>query len=224
MDTIKSKYLDRLLADFELLSEIILKELSIIRTLFEKGKDLALCEEIERSEKIIDSLDVKIRESVINAILLFNPKATDLRKIISYHDMTIYLERIGDLIMNISIFVKENEWESDLYTELKAILAKMLKHTEKMVSNAVYAFSCEDNSRAYLTIDTDDKVDNLLKDITLKLQQSFAGRVLTESELKILMSINTISHNIERIGDHATNLAESAIYLMEGKDIRHGNK
>ncbi|MCL2651915.1 MAG: hypothetical protein FWD60_12970 [Candidatus Azobacteroides sp.] len=224
MGTIKSKYLERLLADFELLSEIILKEMSIIRTLFEKGKDLALCEDIERSEKIIDSLDVKIREEVINAIFLFNPKAMDLRKIISYHDMTIYLERIGDLILNISTFVKENDWESDLFTEIKALLAKMLKQTEKMVSNAVYAFSCEDNSRAYQTIETDDKVDALLKDITLKLQQSFSGKILMESELKMLMSVNTISHNIERIGDHATNLAESAIYLMEGKDIRHGNK
>ena len=224
METIKSKYLERLLADFELLSEIILKEMSIIRALFEKGKDLTLCEEIERSEKIIDSLDVKIREEVINAIFLFNPKAMDLRKIISYHDMTIYLERIGDLILNISKFVKRNDWESDLFVEIRALLAKMLKYTEEMVSNAVYAFSCEDNSRAYLTIETDDKVDELLKSVTLKLQQSFTGKILTEKELKMLMSINTISHNIERIGDHATNLAESAIYLMEGKDIRHGNK
>jgi len=224
METIKSKYLERLLADFELLSEIVLKEMSIIRILFEKGKDLTLCEEIERSEKIIDSMDVKIREEVINAIFLFNPKAMDLRKIISYHDMTIYLERIGDLILNISTFVKENDWESDVYTELKTMLSKMLKHAEKMVSNAVYAFSCEDNSRAYQTIATDDKVDELFKDINLKLQQSFAGRILTENELKMLMSINSISYNIERIGDNATNLAESAIYLMEGKDIRHGNK
>ncbi len=224
METIKSKYLSKLLADFELLSEIVLKEMGIIRTLFEKGKDLTLCEEIERSEKIIDSLDVKIREEVINAIFLFNPKAMDLRKIISYHDMTIYLERIGDLILNISNFVKDNDWESELFIELKTLLSKMLKHTEKMVSNAVYAFSCEDNSRAYLTIATDDKVDELFREITLKLQQSFAGKMLTESELKMMMSINSISYNIERIGDNATNLAESAIYLMEGKDIRHGNK
>ena len=224
MDTIKSKFLEKLLADFELLSEIILKEMGIIRVLFEKGKDLALCEEIERSEKIIDSLDVKIREEVINAIFLFNPKAMDLRKIISYHDMTIYLERIGDLILNISTFVKENDWESDLTSGLKPLLAKMLKHTEKMVRNAVFAFSCEDNSRAYETITTDDKVDELFKIIGLELQQSFAGKVLTENDLKIIMSINSISYNIERIGDHATNLAESAIYLMEGKDIRHGNK
>ncbi len=223
METIKSKYLERLLADFELLSDIILKEMNIIRILIEKKKDLSLCEEIERSEKIIDSLDVKIREEVINAIFLFNPKAMDLRKIISYHDMTIYLERIGDLILNISTFVKENDWDSDLFTELKALLAKMLKQTEKMVNNAVYAFSCEDNSRAYLTIATDNKVDELFREITLKLQQSFSGRMLTENELKIMMSINSISYNIERIGDHATNLAESAIYVMEGKDIRHGN-
>ena len=224
METIKSKYLDRLLADFELLSEIILKEIGIIRVMFDKGKDLELCEEIERSEKIIDSLDVKIRESVINAIILFTPKATDLRKIISYHDMTIYLERIGDLILNISRFVKENEWDSEIYISLKDMLVKMLKHTEKMVANAVYAFSCEDDSRAYLTISADDKVDELYRGIRTTLQQSFAGKILSENDLKMLMSINNISYNIERIGDHATNLAESAIYLMEGKDIRHGNK
>lgn len=224
MDSIKSKYLKQLYADFELLSEIILKEMSIIKKMFGNEKDPDLCEEISRYEKIIDNMDLKIREEVINGILLFDPKAMDLRKIMSYHDMTIYMERIGDLNYNISNFVKSSDLTSDVFLEFEDLLIKMINQSTEMVSNALYAFLFEDKERAYLAINADNNVDDLFREINKKLRSFFIGKILDETDLKMIMNINSISYNIERIGDNATNIAESAVYLVEGKDIRHGNK
>lgn len=224
MDTIKSKYLTKILGDFQLLSEIILKQLGLVRTLLEKGTNENLHEEIEKNELLIDSLDVKLRDEVINAIFLFSPKAMDLRKVISYHDMTIYLERVGDLLLNISHFLRKIQLEPEIYAEFRKKLMKMLKYSETMVKNAVFAFSGEDNSMAYMTISTDDKVDELFKELTDLLNDSFTGRILEPQDMINITGINSISYNIERIADNATNIAEAAIYLMEGKDIRHGKK
>ncbi|MDR1121396.1 MAG: hypothetical protein LBM08_10810 [Dysgonamonadaceae bacterium] len=224
MDTIKSKYLEQISGDFRLLAEIVLKEISILRQILSAADHSSAYEEIATNEILIDGLDVKMREEVINAIFLFNPKAMDLRKIIAYHDMTIYLERIGDLILNISRHLRQCKLEGESFDELGKKIAQMLEFVEKMVRNAVFSFTCEDNSMAYLTISTDDKVDALFREITAALYMNFHGKVLSSQDLQNILSINSISYNIERIGDNATNIAEAAIYLMEGKDIRHGNK
>lgn len=221
MTGIKAQYLDQLLKDFELLSELVLKQIISAGQLLENNSTLETYVDVERNENLIDGLDVKIREEVINAIFLFTPRATDLRKIIAYHDMTIYLERIGDLLLNITNFTKEIQLNMTDFDPFMKILRKMFRYVEDMVRNAVFAFSGEDDTMAYATISTDDKVDVLFKEVNDKLRRTFKDRPLSEQELKNVMIINSISYNIERIGDNATNIAESAIYLMEGKDIRH---
>ena len=224
MVTIRSKYLDKLSNDFELLSELVLKQLQLTRKILEEDlKDGEAHVEVEKNEVLIDGLDVMLRDEIINAVILFSPKATDMRKLIAYIDMTFFLERIGDLILNIAHFSKKTRLDLDDFVELKKILAKMLKSAEKMVKNAVFAFSCEDNTMAHDTIAIDDKVDELLKEINNKIQQSFTEKLLTSQDLLNITSINSISYNIERIADNATNIAEAAIYLMEGKDIRHAH-
>ncbi len=224
MDTIKSKYLEKISGDFNLLSEIILKQLNIVRHLSEDTSDNNLFDEIEKNETLIDSMDVKMRDEVINSIFLFNPRASDLRKIITYLDMTAYLERIGDLILNISGFLRKMNDDKESFKDIKKKISKMLKYVDEMVRNAVFSFSCEDNTMAYTTISTDDKVDQLFLEINQDLHESFKEKLLSSQDLLNILSINSISYNIERIGDNATNIAEAAIYLMEGKDIRHGNK
>jgi phosphate transport system protein len=224
METIKSKYLGKISDDFQLLAEIVLKGISLARRMPDGADCRALHEEIAGNELLIDSLDVKMREEVISAIFLFNPKATDLRKIIAYHDMTIYLERVGDQILNISHSFLKCSLQSPPFAPFHRKIARMLRYAEEMVRNAVFAFTCEDNSMAYLTIETDDRVDALFHEITALLHTSFQEKVLSSQDLLNITCINSISYNIERIGDNATNIAEAAIYLMEGKDIRHGNK
>ena len=222
MGTIKNKYLDKISNDFQLLSEIVLTQISYIRMMVKEGHS-DLSEELEKNEILIDGLDLKMREEVINAIFLFSPKAIDLRKIIAYHNMTIYLERIGDLILNISHFLHKNKLNIKKYAELEMPLSKMLKYAEEMLKNAVFAFTCEDNSMAYQAISADDKVDELYHTLTKNIHVYFSGKTLDVSDLVYITSMNSILYNVERIADNATNIAEAAIYLVEGKDIRHGN-
>ncbi len=224
METIKSRYLEKISGDFNLLSEIVLKQMSIIRNVLTDPGKPEMFDEISKNETLIDGLDVKMREEVINAIFLFNPKAMDLRKIIAYHDMTIYLERIGDLILNVSGFLQTTDLAVEHFKNFNKKISKMLKYAEEMVRNAVFSFTCEDNSMAHLTISTDDKVDALWREINDNLLETFKEKLLSSQDLRNITNINSISYNIERIGDNATNIAEAAIYLMEGKDIRHGNK
>jgi phosphate transport system protein len=225
MITIRSKYLDKLSGDFQILSELVLKQLQLTRQILESDlRDSELYLEVEKNEILIDGLDVMIRDEIINAIFLLSPKATDMRKLIAYIDMTFFLERIGDLILNVSNFTKKAEFDSKIFVEFRIILEKMLKAAEKMVKNAVFAFSCEDNTMAYDTIAIDDKVDGLFREISDKIQRSFTGKILTSQDLINMMCINSMSYNIERIADNATNIAEAAIYLIEGKDVRHTSK
>ncbi len=222
MDTIKLKYLEKIAGNFQLLSELVLRQLSNTRMVLDQSED-HIYEEIEKNEVLIDSLDVRMREEVLNGILLFSPKAMDLRKIMAYHDTTKYLERIGDLILNVSHFLKKTDLSRPGFPEFKKALSSMMKGAEEMVRGAVYAFTFEDTFKAYQTIAADDKIDNKLKEITEQLHLVFQEKLLSSQDLFNITSINSISYNIERIGDNATNIAEVAVYLTEGKDIRHGN-
>ena len=222
MDTIKSKYLEKIANNYQLLSELVLSQLSYTRMILEQP-DTNIYEEIEKNEVLIDSLDVKMREEVLNGILLFNPKALDLRRIMAYHDTTKYLERIGDQILNVSVFLKKTDLNRPDFPEFKKKLSSMLKRAEEMVRMAVYAFIFEDNPKAYQTIAADDKLDSNLLDIIEQLHLVFQNKILNSQDLYNLTSINSIAYNIERVGDNATNIAEMAVYLTEGKDIRHGN-
>jgi len=223
--TIKSKYLSQLLKDFELLSEIIMSQIDMARNIFQQKEnhslDPELYEKIEQNEQLIDGLDLKIREEVINAIFLFTPKASDLRKIMAYHDMTIYLERVGDLVLNIAHFIQKFRPDTKGGEEACKKLEKMFTYAQNMVRNAIVSFTCENNTVAYETIQTDDKVDGLYKEVTQVIIHSFQNRKLSPEELENILFINGISYNLERIADNATNIAEATIYLTEGKDIRH---
>lgn len=223
MTSIKTKYLDQLSEDYKLLSEIVLSQIIMTKGLINPPDELNqnTFNEIERNENLIDGLDIKIKEEIISSIFLFMPRAADLRKVIAYHDMTIHLERIGDLTLNIVHSIEVIDLNLQDFEQFKEILLKMLKYAEKMTGNAVLAFTCDDSRLAYETIDRDNKVDALFWEISEKLSEVFKDRKLSQQELKNIMGINSISSNIERIADHATDIAESAVYFAEGKDIRH---
>ena len=223
MTSIKKKYLDQLSEDYQLLSEIVLSQIIATKRLLNSGNESNqdLFNEIERNENLIDGLDIKIKEEVISAIFLFMPRAADLRKVVAYHDMTVHLERIGDLTLNVVHSIKDVDLDMQDFEKFKEILLKMLKYAEKMTNNAVLAFTYDDSQLAYETIDRDTKVDALFWKISEKLSEVFKDRSLSQQELKNIMGISSISSNIERIADHATDIAESAVYFAEGKDIRH---
>src|SRR5690606_12859988 len=139
----------------------------------------------------------------------------------AYHDMTISMERVRDLIENISHALEEIDFSIQGFETYKRLLGKMFTQTDKMLRKAVFAFSGVSHEMAYDTILMDDKVDKLERKIERKLAEDFNNQVLNTQSLVNMMNLNSISYYLERIGDKAVDIAESAVYLIEGKDIRH---
>ena len=218
---IKDRYLDQLHSDFQLLSEIVLSQIKTASSLVHDNNNEELVTELRRNEKIINSLDVTIKEKVINAIILFNPRALDLRRLMSYHDMTISMERVGDLIENITLALKDMDFSLPGFDKYKKPIDKMFVQTDKMLKSALFAFTGVSNEMAYDTIQMDDKVDRLERKIEKQLASDFNGQAQSTQSLVNMMNLNSISYYLERIGDKAVDMAESAVYLIEGKDIRH---
>lgn len=221
---IKNKQLELLLHDFELLSRTAMIQMQIATKLFQDNTIDSLYQEAESNEIIMDRLEIKIREEAVFTIFQFNPIAADLRKIITYQDITTNLERIGDILLNIIHFIRETDLSYPEFETIKKYIGKMIEYSGEMLRNAIFSFSNEDNNTAYQVIKDDDKVDDLFHKIAVSLQEAFANRSLSKREIQSIINTNAIAYNLERIGDSATNIAEATIYLTEGRDIRHGNK
>ena len=221
---IKTRQLDLLLHDFELLAKTTLTQLQITNKLLQDNTIERLYEEAESNEIILDRLEIKVREEAVFTIFQFNPKAADLRKIITYQDVTTNLERIGDMLLNVIHFLRVTDFSHPDFEELKKMISQMVERVGEMLRNAIFSFSSEKSDIAYRAIEEDDRIDELFRQIGLYLQEEFQDRKLNKSEIRNMIHTNAISHNLERVGDSATNIAEAAIYLIEGKDIRHGNK
>ncbi len=218
---IKDKYLDQLHSDFHLLSEIVLTQMIKAEELVHDNHNKDLVSLLKKNEKVINSLDIIIKEKVINAIMLFTPRASDLRRLMAYHDMTISMERVGDLIENIRLALVDIDFTIQGFEQYKRLLGKMFNQTDKMLRKAVFAFTGVDHDMAYATILMDDKVDRLERKIEKKLTADFNNQVMDSQSLVNMMHLNSISYYLERIGDKAVDIAESAVFLIEGKDIRH---
>lgn len=219
---IKDKYLDQLESDFQLISEIVLSQMDFIDQLLQNNNfDKEIHQKIKRNEKLIDSLDLTIKEKVVNAIMLFTPRAGDLRRLMAYSDMTISMERVGDLIMNISSALNNTDFSEKGFEDYKKLILKMYTRAYTMLKNALFAFTGINNEMAYSTIMMDDKVDKMEKKIEKRLTEDFGGKTNSSQALVNIMNLNSISYHIERIGDKAVDISASAIFLIEGKDIRH---
>ncbi|MDR1584710.1 MAG: phosphate signaling complex protein PhoU [Prevotellaceae bacterium] len=222
---LKQKQLQLLLNEFELLGKTVLTQFQLTSKLLDETALDSIFEEAEANEIIIDRLELKVREEVVFTIFQFTPKAADLRKIITYQDITTNLERVGDMLLNIIHFLRKTDIDNIEFADEKEQVKEMLQAVGEMLKQSIQSFSNEDNMQAYRVIEADDKVDELYHSISRSLQTSFANKTgsLTKTQIRNILNVNSIAHNLERIGDSATNIAESTIYLTEGVDIRHSD-
>lgn len=218
---IKEQQLQILLNQFEMISKNTLIQLAILRRLFDEPKSNELYEEVLANEIIIDRLEVKIREEVAFTIFKFSPVAEDLRRIIAYQDLTTNLERIADMVLNIVRYVRETPMSDPMLHEVRSIIINMVDNVTQMVRNAVMSFTNESLETAYSVIKSDDEVDEQYHYLKGLLCKIFSHRELQPEEIYKLLAFESIAHNLERCGDSATNIAESTIYLVKGRDVRH---
>lgn len=219
----KDMAINNIQEDFEHLSNLVLEQLDLLERIITSGKigvkDETL-KKLKSNEKTIDKQEVKLSESIVNTIVLYQPVASDLRRIMAAYRIVISLERIGDHVINITNFVK-NIKKSEVYDKLQEVLSNMTFQSIKMVRNSLVSFLNNDREIAIWTI----KNEIVFDEINSKMLKKIISETDTdESNKHLLMSIINIKEmmsNIERIADHATNIAEASIYSLEGKDIRH---
>jgi len=185
-----------------------------VKALVERDSELA--KEVIRRDHLINALDVKIDEECVRLIALRQPMARDLRLITTTMKITTDLERMGDLAGNIA----ERALELNAEPQLKPFknIPKMAEITQQMVKDSLDAFVTGCSRLPYEVIKRDDEVD----DLTVKNFEELLGLMIQDPKIIPLAVKRTyIAKYLERIADHATNIAEMIIYMCKGKMIRH---
>lgn len=185
-----------------------------VRSLVERQSELA--KEVIRRDHLINALEVSIDEECVRLIALRQPMARDLRFITTAMKITTDLERMGDLAVNIA----ERAIELNQEPQLKPFvnIPKIAEIAQWMVRGAIDAFVRGCSTLPYEVINRDDEVDEL----TVKNFTELISFMIRDPKIIPLAVKRTyVAKYLERIADHATNIAETVIYMCKGKIIRH---
>jgi len=188
-----------------------------VRSLRERSTDLAN-DTIERDHRV-NRFEVDIDELCLRILAKRQPMASDLRFITLAMKMVTDLERIGDLAVNIC---ERTLALAALPAEpIPDRISRMSAAARALVADAIDAFVARDVDKALQVWERDSEVDDLYEQIYRAAQ---ARVVQDPARLERAMHIQAVAKFLERIADHATNLAEMVVWLVDGKDVRHIGK
>ncbi len=181
-------------------------------------RDYHLAVRVKENDRALDQFEIEIDELAIH-LLAKAPLASDLRFVITAMKISQNLERVGDEATKIAKRARDLSQEPPLKVNLD--LPGMAKVALAMLKDALDAFVSRDPAAARALLPRDKDVDALNKQNTREL-----ARLMMENHEAIMRSLNliTVSRSLERIADHATNIAEEVVYLCEAQDIRHAGK
>ncbi len=180
--------------------------------------DLALADKVIAADDEIDQLEVKIDEEAIRYMTLRGPVASELRLVVVGMKASHDLERVGDEATSIARRARKLAIEPRL--ELYADFPRMTNIALEMLRTALDCFVLEDQQKALGVIRRDAEVDNLNRVLYRRLTSYMLEKPDTIARAMELMFI---SKSVERIADHATNIAEEMVFLAGGQDIRHSD-
>ena len=180
------------------------------------ARDLSLCELVFRSEPAINRLEREIDQMALDLLAMEQPMAVDLRFILSVIRINADLERVGDQAVNIAVRVREMGAFANI--DLPVDIPKLASLSSAMVRKALQSFIDADVELARSVLLLDDQVDEMNDGAFYALSNLIREQPeLTPQSLNALI----ISRNLERVGDHATNIAEDVIFWVRGSDARH---
>lgn len=185
-----------------------------VKSITERNKTLA--DRVIDHDEEIDSHEVEVEEDCLKILALHQPVAADLRYVIAVMKINNDLERIADLAVNIAERTKFLASQAEVPVPFN--LSGMLAETMNLVKKSVDALVMHDASLAHEVIVEDDKVDDFHRRAYLTIQDKIKAM---PDRADALISILSVSRNLERIADHATNIAEDIIYMIEGEIVRH---
>ena len=208
--------------DYRKLREDLLGMASLVQAAIKESvrslaeRDAASARSVIEGDRRINSYDVKIDEECVELIALRQPMGRDLRFITTAMKITTDLERIADNAVNIAERALELNEEPILKPFID--IPRMSEISGEMVKNAIDAFLNENTELAIQVIKQDDEMDDLNDSVLLELTFIMTQDPSTVSRA---MKVSYVSKYLERIGDHATNIAEMVVYMVKGRMIRH---
>jgi phosphate transport system protein len=178
-------------------------------------RDESLVQTVLAHEEEMDLLCIEIDDRCFTQMALRQPMASDLRLLVASIKINSDLERIGDQAVSIALRARSLLNQPQLKPLID--IPRMATIVQEMVRNSLDAFVRQDPELARKVIDGDDEVDNLRDQVFRELLTYMMGDTAT---IPRALDLILISRNLERIADHATNIAEDVIYIVKGEDVR----
>ena len=179
-------------------------------------RDDNLCTHAIADDEEIDQLEKQVDKDGVDLLMRFQPVASDLRRVISAMKLSPNIERVGDQATNIARRARKLNKHPPL-PELK-LIEPIQAHAMAMFKDSIDAFVREDVDLARAVVDRDDALDKMNKMANRSLTERMAA---DPDQLRGYLNLIFISRFLERVGDHATNIAEDAVYAAAAEDIRH---
>jgi phosphate transport system protein len=180
-------------------------------------RNTAMCDLVARSEPEINRLQREIDQEAVDLLAMEQPMAIDLRFILAVLRINVDLERVGDQAANIARRAQEMLLLPE--TELPVDIPRLASLAGEMVRRALQAFIEGDAEQAQSVLLLDDQVDEMNRAAFKALSALIQQKPEIASQA---LSALIIAKNLERVGDHATNIAEDVIFWVLGADVRHG--
>ena len=180
-------------------------------------RDTELCDLVLMSEPAINRMEREIDQLALDLLAMEQPMAVDLRFILAVIRINADLERVGDQAVNIANRVKELGTLQSI--DIPVDIPKLAQLSSAMVRKALQSFIEADPEMARSVLSLDDQVDDMNRNAYQSLTKYLQEHPECASHA---LNALVISRNLERVGDHATNIAEDVIFWVRGDDVRHG--
>jgi len=179
-------------------------------------RDLSIVEGVLAGDAPINQLHIEIDNRCFTLLALHQPMAVDLRAIVSAVKINTDLERVGDLAINIS----EAAARYLKHPPVKELIdiPRMARIAQSMLRDALDAFVRRDVAAAHYVLNQDDELDGLKTQVFREL---LTYMLQDPHTIEPALDLILVSRHLERIGDHATNVAEDVIFMVSAKDVRH---
>lgn len=218
----KVKAPDKFRRELDELKELLLKMAILAEAALDQSikalmtRDPNLAREVIRGDKAINDLEEELDTACVRLIALYQPVAIDLRQVMAIDHLIVELERLGDLAVNVAEEALNLEQLPRL--DLHPDLPRMTKMVQAMLRDSLRAFLSQDAVLAREVCKEDNEVDYLDRALIQELLE-----IMGHSQEAVAFGLSqiTVVRNLERAGDHATNIAEQVVYMVEGESIRH---
>lgn len=181
-----------------------------------RTRDLSICDLVDRSELAINRMEREIDQTALDLLAMEQPMAIDLRFILAVIKINADVERVGDSAVN--IIERVRDLQAYPVVDLPVDIPRMANLAAEMVRKALQSFIEADAKMAESVLSMDDSVDKLNETMHYALLN-----VMREQPQYTPQALNAlvIARSLERVADHATNIAEDVIFWVQGFDVRH---